>query len=101
MKMILGPLAAALAGAAFALAYYMAVRPGASWIDGAWVFLAAAPYNKTMLLLTGVSNFSPDAPKELIAAALFDVALAFLAGALVEALARGLFRIVRRRRARA
>jgi hypothetical protein len=101
MKSILGLVAALFAAAAFTLAYYLAARPGAGWLDGQYVFLAALPYNWTMLRLTGVSNFSADAPAEVASAALFDVALAFLAGALLEISARSLWRLVRRGKARA
>jgi hypothetical protein len=101
MRSILGFLAAVCAAAAFAFAYYVAVRPGAGWLDQQWVFLAALPYNWTMLHVTGASNFSPDAPREVSGAALFDVVLAFVLGALVEAIARGVSRWARRFRARA
>lgn len=101
MKSILGVLAALLAAAAFGLAYYFAVRPGAGWLDGQWVFLTALPYNWTLLHLTGASNFSPDAPGEVVAAALFDTILAYAAGALLEAGARGLSRWLKRLRAQA
>jgi len=101
MRSILGFLAALCAAAGFGLAYYWAVRPGASWLDGEWVFLAAAPYNKTMLALTGASNFSPDAPAEIAGAAMFDIVLAFLAGALLQAVLRRCLRLVSRGKARA
>jgi hypothetical protein len=101
MKSILGLLAAFCAAALFALAYYVAVRPGAGWLDAQWVFLAALPYNWTMLHLTGASNFSTEATGEVVGAALFDIVLAFVAGACVEAVARGLSRWLRRLRARA
>jgi hypothetical protein len=95
MKSILGLAAAFCAAAAFAVAYGMSVRPGAGWLDGQWLFLVALPYNWTMLRVAGESNFSPDAPAQLAAALLFDVAIAFVAGALVEALARQAWRLVR------
>jgi hypothetical protein len=96
MKSILGLLAALCAAGAFALAYAEYVRPGASWLDGQWLFAVALPYNWALLRLTGESNFSPDAPGQLAAALIFDLALAFFAGALVEALLRGAWRLVRR-----
>jgi hypothetical protein len=101
MKSVLGLLAALCAAALFAVAYYVAVRPGAGWLDSQWVFLAALPYNWTLLHVTGASNFSPDAPGQVAGAALFDVILAFVAGALFEAAARGLSRWAARIRARA
>jgi hypothetical protein len=96
MKSILGLLAALCVAAAFALAYGLFVRPGASWIDGQWLFAVALPYNWTMLRLTGESNFSPDASGQLVAALGFDLALAYFAGALAEALLRGAWRLLRR-----
>ena len=101
MKSVVGLLAAFLAAALFAIAYYVAVRPGAGWFDSQWVFLAALPYNWTMLHVTGASNFSPDAPGQVAGAALFDVIPAFVAGALAEAAARRLSRWAVRLRARA
>jgi len=99
MRSILGLLAAACAAAAFAFAYYWAVRPGAGWLDAQWVFLVALPYNWTMLHAAGASNFSTDATGEVAGAALFDVVLAFLAGAIIEAMARRLLRWLARFRA--
>jgi len=99
MRSILGLLAALCAAAIFAAAYCWAVRPGAGWLDGQWVFLVALPYNWTMLHAAGASNFSTDAAGEVVAAALFDVALAFLAGAIIEAVVRRLLRWLRRFRA--
>ncbi|HXT06246.1 MAG TPA: hypothetical protein VN715_04840 [Roseiarcus sp.] len=96
MKSILGLVAALCVAAAFAIAYEISVRPGANWLDGQWLFLAALPYNWTMLRLVGESNFSPDAPLQLAAASLFDVTLAYLVGALVEALLRLVWRLLRR-----
>jgi hypothetical protein len=98
MKSILGLLAALCAAAAFAVAYALYARPGASWLDGQWLFAVALPYNWTMLRLTGESNFSPDAPAQIAAALVFEAILAYGAGALLEALLRGLWRLVRRSR---
>ena len=101
MKSILGLVSALAAGVAFAAAEYYAVRPGAGWLDMQGVFIVALPYNWTMLRLAGASNFTPDSAGEVAAAALFDVALAFLAGALVEAAARAGWRALKRLRGRA
>ena len=96
MKSILGLIAALCAAAAYAAAWAMSVRPGASWLDAQWLFLAALPYNWAMLRATGESKFSPDAPLQIVAALLFDAAFAYLAGALAEALARAVLRLLRR-----
>ena len=95
MKSILGLIAALFAGAAFAAAYAVSLRAGANWLDAQWLFLAALPYNWAMLHISGESNFSPDAPRQIAAALLFDVIFAYLAGALAESLLRGALRLVR------
>jgi hypothetical protein len=101
MKSILGLLAAGLAALAFAIAFGMAARPGAGWLDGQWLFLVALPYNWAMLRATGASDFSPDAPAQIAAAGLFEIAFAYLAGAAVEAIVRGALRLIGRARPRA
>jgi hypothetical protein len=97
MKSILGALAAFAALAGYAAAYAYALRPGATWLDGQWLFLAALPYNWTLWRLVGDSNFSPDSLLSLVSALAFDLALAYLAGAVIEALARALWRFTRAR----
>lgn len=98
MKLILGVAFGFCAAVAFGVAYWLSVRPGASWLDGQWLFLVALPYNWASLRILGTADFSPDSTRSLAAASLFDVAAAFLAGALLEALARTIWRIVSRRR---
>jgi hypothetical protein len=101
MRSILGIAVALCVAAAFGLAYWLSARPGASWLDGQWLFLVALPYNWASLHVLGDANFSPDKTASVAAAFVFDVASAFLAGALVEALSRWLWRITFRRRSRA
>ena len=101
MKSILGFLAGLAAAAAVAAAYAVYARPHAGWLDAQWLFLVALPYNWTMLSLTGSSDFTPDAPGQIAAAAAFDVAGAYVAGAIVEAIARRLLRPLFRLRPRA
>ncbi len=98
MKSILGLAAALLAAAAVAAAYAYSARPGAGWFDAQWLFVIALPYNWTMLKLAGGSNFSPDAPLQIIAALIFNAALAYIAGAFIEALSRWLLSRVARGR---
>src|SRR5271156_4008896 len=88
MKSILGMVVALSVAGAFGFAYWLSARPGASWLDGQWLFLIALPYNWASLRLLGNANFSPDDTASVATALAFDVVMAFLAGALVEALAR-------------
>ena len=92
MKSTLGLIAAILTGIVYAATFAYAVRAGAGWLDAQALFLIALPYNWTMLHVVGVSNFSLEAPGELIAGAVFDMALAYLAGALIQAFLRALWR---------
>jgi len=101
MKSILGIAIALCVAAAFGFAYWLSVRPGASWLDGQWLFLIALPYSWTSLHALGAAYFSPDETATVAAAFVFDIVAAFLAGALIEALARWLWRVTLRRRSRA
>ncbi len=101
MKSLLGLLLALAATLAVALAFAAAHRPGAGWLDGQWLFLVALPYNWTMLQATGGSDFSPDAPGQVATAWLFDAAIAYVAGAVVESAARAALRLMGRARSRA
>ena len=101
MKSILGIAAALCVAGAFSFAYWLSARPGASWLDGQWLFLIALPYNWASLHILGAADFSPDETASVAAAFVFEVVAAFLAGALIEALARWLWRVTRRRRSRA
>src|ERR1700722_38061 len=93
MKSILGIAIALCVAAAFGFAYWLSARPGASWLDGQWLFLVALPYNWASLHALGAADFSPDETASVAAAFVFDVVAAFLAGAIVEALARWIWRI--------
>ena len=84
----LGLAFAILAVSGFGFAYWYAVRPGAGWLDGQWLYLAALPYTWTWLHLTGAVDFSPDAPGQVVAGLGFDGALAYLAGALLGLIGR-------------
>lgn len=98
MRSTLGFLAGLASAAAYATAYGLGIRPGASWLDQQYLFWVAAPYNATMLRLTGESRFAPDQPAEILKAFAFDVAVVAAIGALVGALLDGLWRVVRPRR---
>jgi hypothetical protein len=97
MKSILGLTLVLCVAGAFAVAYWLSIRPGAGWLDAQWLFLLALPYNLASLRLTGASDFSPDAPVQVAAAFLVDAAPAYLVGALVQALLRRLIRFARLR----
>jgi hypothetical protein len=95
MKSFLGFAFAICAAAGFGWAYWLAVRAGASWFDGQWLFMAALPYTWTWLHLAGAVDFSPEAPGAVLAALGFDLALAYLAGAILGrlgGLVRGAFK---------
>ena len=66
-----------------------------------WLSLAAIPYILTTAALTGASDFAADSLGEVLAAAAFCCALAYVAGALIEFLLRGAFRLATRKRRRA
>jgi hypothetical protein len=88
MKSYLGFALALLVAAGFGLAYWLAVRPGAGWLDGQWLYLAALPYTWTWLHLAGAVDFSPDAPTQVAAGLGFDAALAYLVGAILGRIGR-------------
>lgn len=84
---------------AFALAWRLATRDGAGLLDQQWLFFTALPYNLSMVSIFGESNFSPDAPGQVIAAAAAEAAVAYLTGAAAQFVARLLWRIGRRQAA--
>lgn len=90
-KSLLGAVAAACYVAAFAVAYYLYFRASGQWPDGEWLFFAALPYTMTMVRLTGSVDFSGETISSVLIAAAFGGVLAYVAGALVEAVARMLF----------
>ncbi len=96
MKSILGSALATIIALAFAAAWLLAHRDGAGLLDQQGLFLVALPYNLFELRVFGASNFSPDAPGEVIAAAAAEAAVAYVVGAVVEAALRALRRGVRR-----
>ena len=55
--------------------------------------LAALPYTLTARAIAGSSDFAADSIGEVLAAAAFCCALAYVAGALVELLLRGAWRL--------
>ena len=86
---------------AFGAEWRLATREGASFMDQQWLFFAALPYNLSMVAIFGESNFSPDAPGQVVAAAASEAAAAYLAGACAQAAGRALWRRLRGVSARA
>ena len=84
--------------AAFIVAYGLYARAAGMFLADLWLSLAALPYILTTRALTGTSDFAADSIGEVLAAAAFCSALAYVAGALVEALLRGAWRLATRKR---
>jgi hypothetical protein len=93
----LGAGLAVLYAAAFAVAYWLYAQEAGQFMADIWLSLAAIPYILTTRALTGSSDFSADSIGQIFAAAAFCCALAYLAGALVEAALRLLWRLAMRR----
>ena len=93
MKSATGGVFAALYAAAFGAAYLDYLGKAGQWLADIWLVLVALPFTIAMRWLAGGSfDFSGDATAKVIAAAAFCCALAYLAGALVEAVLRAVFR---------
>ena len=97
----LGGALAVLYAAAFAVAYWLWAQAGGAFLSDLWLNLAALPYTLTTRAIAGSSDFAADSIGEVLAAAVFCCALAYVAGALIEFLLRGAFRLATRRRRRA
>ena len=93
----LGAGLAVLYAAAFAVAYWLYAQEPGQFMADIWLSLAAIPYILTARTLTGSSDFAADSIGEVLAAA-FCSALAYVAGALIEALLRGAWRLATRKR---
>jgi len=93
LKSVLGAALAALYALAFVAAYVDYLRKAGQWFADLWLVLAALPFTFAMRALAGAYDFSGDETARVIAAAAFCCALAYLAGAIVEALLRAAFRL--------
>ena|SRR5208282_3056418 len=94
MKSAIGAVFAALYAGGFAAAYVDYLGKAGQWFADVWLALIALPFTITMRWLAGGSyDFSGDATAKVLAAAAFCCALAYLAGALVEAVIRAGFRL--------
>lgn len=89
-----GAALAALYAAGFVAAYVDYVGKAGEWLADIWLVLVALPFTATMRWLAGGSyDFSGDATGRVIGAAVFCCALAYLAGAILEAGVRALIRL--------
>ena len=95
-RSVLGLALAALYAVAFVVAYWLYAQAAGTFLADLWLSLAAIPYILTARALTGSSDFAADAIGQVLAAAGFCCALAYVAGAIVEAGLRGLWRLARR-----
>ena len=93
----LGAGLAVLYAAAFAVAYWLYAQEPGEFLSDLWLSLAAVPYILTTRALTGSSDFAADSIGEVLAAAAFCCVLAYVAGALIEFLLRGAWRLAVRR----
>jgi hypothetical protein len=100
-RSLVGATLAALYAAGFVVAYWLYAQAPGEFLSDVWLSLAAIPYILTTGALTGSSDFAADSIGEVLAAAAFCCALAYVAGALIELLLRGAFRLATRRRRRA
>ena len=99
-RSLLGAALAVLYAVAFAVAYWLYAQASGAFLSDLWLSLAAAPYILTSAALTGSSDFAADSIGEVVGAAAFCCALAYVAGALIEFLLRGAWRLATRGRRR-
>jgi hypothetical protein len=93
-KSATGAVFAALYAAAFVAAYIDFLDKSGQWFADIWLVLIALPFTGAMRWLAGGSyDFTGDTTARVIGAAAFCCALAYLAGALAEAVVRAIFRL--------
>ena len=88
---------AALYAAAFVAAYWLWSQEPNQLMSDLWLMLAALPYTLTVRALLGSVDFSADSLSDVLTATAFCCALAYLAGELIEAGLRLLWRLAWRR----
>ena len=91
----LGAGLAVLYAAAFVVAYWLWAQAAGAFLSDLWLNLAALPYTLTTRAIAGSSDFAADSIGEVLAAAAFCCALAYVVGALIEFLLRGAWRLAR------
>ena len=90
---------AALTALAFVALYLEYLRRAGAWFADLPLVLAALPFTLVMRALNGGSyDFAGDMTGRVAVAAAFCSALAYVAGALIEALLRGAWRLATRKR---
>jgi hypothetical protein len=93
-RSILGAALAAVYAAAFIAAYVDYLKKSGQWLADLMLLLIAIPFTSTMNVLTsGAFGMSGDDTAKVVIAALFCCALAYVAGAAVEGMARILWRV--------
>jgi hypothetical protein len=98
LKSITGALFAALYAAAFVVAYVDYRNHVGQWLADIGLILVALPFVLTMRFLSGGSfDMTGEDSLKLLAAALFCCALAWVIGAMLEKIARAIFRLARGR----
>ena len=97
LKSATGATFAALYVLAFVAAYFIYRQHAGQFLADAPIMFVALPYTLTALKVLGSVDLSGDNLREIFVAALFCAALAYVIGALVEAIARAAFRASRAR----
>ena len=97
LKSATGSVLAALYVLAFVAAYLVYRHNSGQFLADAPIMFVALPYTLTALRLFGSVNLSGDDLREVFAATLFCAVLAYVIGALAEALARAAFGVLRAR----
>jgi hypothetical protein len=92
-----GAVFALLYAIAFAVAYYQYMKHAGHFLADAPIMAVALPYTLSMLKVFGSVDLSGDDILEVLEAALFCMALAYIVGAILGKLARGAVRVARRR----
>jgi hypothetical protein len=99
MRSILGLALAGLYALAFVVAYWLYAQAPDTFLADLWLSLAAAPYILTVYAIFGSSDFDASIMAQVLAGVAFCCALAYVVGALIEALLRTVYQLIRRRRA--
>ena len=97
LKSATGATFAALYVLAFVAAYFIYRQHAGQFLADAPIMFVALPYTLTSLRVFGSVDLSGDNLREVFVATLFCATLAYVIGALVEAIARAVFSVARAR----